>query len=186
MIDSTPAAVRPARSLGKCEPMNSMRFILAMTALAILLAACAAGSGNPSGTPEPATPSVAPSEAPESPAGSPDDPDASPAPMGTLTAADGAAVDGPGTPLEEALAGDLSQPILVRGTLFLDADGTVYLADSLVDATTPEFGNVRVVVENYPTDGPTWDMAEAAITGLQEANGILFFEDTKLYGTISQ
>ena len=153
-----------------------------MTALAILLAACAAGSGNPSGSPEPAPPSVAPSDAPASP----DEPDASPAPMGTLTVADGAVVDGPGTPLEEALSGDPSQPILVRGTLFLDADGTVYMADSLVDATTPEFGDVRVAVENYPTDGPTWDMAEADITGLQEANGILFFEDTKLYGTISQ
>lgn len=162
--------------------MNSIRSILAITAIAILLAACAAGSGNPSGSPEPSTPSVAPSEAPETPG----EPEASPAPMGTLTAADGAVVDGPGTPLEEALAGDLSQPILVRGTLFLDADGTVYLADSLVDASTPEFGDVRVAVDNYPADGPTWDMADAEVTGLQEANGILFFEDTKLYGTISQ
>ena len=160
--------------------MKPIRFILASTALAVLLAACAAGT-DPSTSPEPVTPSVAPSE----PAAS-DEPGASPEPVGTLTAADGAVVDGPGTPLDEALAGDLSQPILVRGTLFLDADGNVYLADSLVDATTPEFGDVRVTVENYPTDGPTWDMADADITGLQEANGILFFEDTKLYGTISQ
>jgi hypothetical protein len=29
-------------------------------------------------------------------------------------------------------------------------------------------------------------MADADVTGLQEANGILFFEDTRLYGTISE
>lgn len=162
--------------------MNSIRSILAIMAIAVVLAACAAGTGDPSTSPESATPSVAPSEPNESPA----EPEASPEPMGTLTAADGAVADGPGTPLDEALAGDLSQPMLVRGTLFLDADGKVYLADSLVDATVPEFGDVRVAVDNYPTDGPTWDMADADITGLQEANGILFFEDTKLYGTISQ
>ena len=159
---------------------NSIRSILAVTAMAILLAACAAGTADQSVSPVPATPSVAPSEAPSG------SPDASPEPMGTLTVADGAVVDGPGTPLDEALGGDLSQPILVRGTLFLDADGNVYLADSLVDAATPEFGDTRVAVENYPTDGPTWDMADADVTGLQEANGIRFFEDTKLYGTISQ
>jgi hypothetical protein len=159
---------------------NSIRSTLAVTAIAILLAACAAGTADPSVSPDQPTPSVAPTEAPAA------SPDASPEPVATLTVADGAVVDGPGTPLADALAGDLSQPILVRGTLFLDADGNVYMADSLVDGATPEFGDTRVAVDNYPTDGPTWDMADADVTGLQEANGIRFFEDTKLYGTISQ
>ncbi|MDQ2690001.1 MAG: hypothetical protein M3Y29_06980 [Chloroflexota bacterium] len=162
-----------------------IRSILALAAVTIILVACGTTTGDArSQTPEPATPSVQPSDAPsEQPSEAPAE---TPEPVGVLTAADGAVVDGPGTPLEEALAGDLSQPILVRGTLFLDTDGTVYLADSLTDASAPEFGDLRVVVENYPNDGPTWDMAEADVTGLQEANGIRFFEDTKLYGTISQ
>lgn len=39
------------------------------------------------------------------------------------------------------------------------------------------------LVENY-TDGPTWDMADAEITGLQEANGVRFYEDAKFYAVI--
>ncbi|HEX2883022.1 MAG TPA: hypothetical protein VHQ42_00465 [Candidatus Limnocylindria bacterium] len=168
---------------------TTFRSTLALSAVAIILAACGATAGtpDPSGSDAPstpATPSVQPSVAPsEAPAESPD---ASPEPVGTLTAADGAVVDGPGVSLDEALAGDLSQPLLVRGALFLDADGNVFLADSVTDEDAPTFGDVRVAVANYPTDGPTWDMASADVTGLQEANGIRFFADTKLYGTISQ
>jgi hypothetical protein len=125
------------------------------------------------------------------PSGSPDEtptasPTGSPAPVGRFAVADGAVVDGPGVPLAEALAGDTSQQMLVRGTLFLDADGVVWFADSVVDASVPTFGEIRLAVDNYPTGGPTWDMADAEITGLQEVNGIRFFEDTKLYGQISQ
>jgi hypothetical protein len=100
--------------------------------------------------------------------------------------ADGAVPGGPGISLSDAMAGDLSQPVLVRGTLFKGPDGAVFFADSLADPAVPTFGELRLRVENYPTDGPTWDIADAEITGLQEANGILFFEDTQLYGTISQ
>jgi hypothetical protein len=168
---------------------TTLRSTLALSAVAVILAACGAtATGSPGSSADapsgPATPSVQPSAAPsENPAESPD---ASPEPVGTLTAADGAVVDGPGVSLDEALTGDLSQPVLVRGALFLDADGNVYLADSVTDEDAPTFGDVRVAVANYPTDGPTWDMADADITGLQEANGIRFFADTKLYGTIDQ
>jgi hypothetical protein len=141
------------------------------------VAACSAAPAadpTPSSTPQPSS-SLAPSETPK------------PAPTiaGTLTVADGMVVDGPGTPLADALAGDLTQPVLVRGALFLDTDGKVYLADAVTDQAAPEFGDLRVAVDNYPTDGPTWDMANASDIGLQEANGIRFFADTKLYGTIS-
>lgn len=167
---------------------NSIRSVLILTAVAILLVACGtaespSGSADPSpsspAAPSEAPPSAPPSEEPtETPAGEP-------VPSGTLTFSDGAVVDGPGIPLAEALEGDLSQPLLVRGTVFLDEDGTVWMADSTTDASVPTFSDIRVRVANYPTDGPTWDMADAAITGLQEVNGIRFFEDFKLYGTIT-
>jgi hypothetical protein len=168
--------------------------ILAASILAIVLAACGASgaSDQPSDEPStPSTPSVEPSVEPtDEPSVEPSEepslgPSGAPVPSGTLTAADGAAVDGPGISLEEALAGDLSEPVLVRGVLFLDENGDVYLADSIVDASVPTFGELRLAVANYPTDGPTWDMAGAPVTGLQEVNGIRFFEDTKLYGTIT-
>ena len=161
------------------------RSILGLSVVAVLLVACgAAGDPDasiaPSETPSPSVqPSLPPSEAPaETPGGVP-------VPSGTFTFSDGAAVDGPGIPLAEALDGDLTQPILVRGTLFRDADGNVWFAESVTDASVPTFSDLRLAVANYPTDGPTWDMADAEIKGLQEVNGIRFFEDTKLYGTIT-
>jgi hypothetical protein len=166
------------------------RSLLAISALTIILAACAGtGTADPTGTPvaspsAPADPSVAPTE---SPSGAPsEEPSASPEPVGVLTVADGEVVDGPGAPLSEVLDGDLSQPVFVRGALFLDADGNVYLAESVTDETAPTFGDLRLRVDNYPNDGPTWDMENADLIGLQEANGVRFFADTKLYGTISQ
>ena len=170
-----------------------VRLLLVAAALATLLAACGMAAdpsssedpsvpADPSAEPSQPAPSEAPSDQPSEPA--PSQP-GTPVPSGTLTMADGAVVDGPGTSLSEVLAGDLTNPVLVRGVLFLDEDGVVWMADSVVDASVPTFGDVRVKVENYPTDGPTWDMADAAITGLQEVNGIRFYEDTKLYGTIT-
>ena len=164
-----------------------IRYALPVIALAALLAACSA-SADPSVAPSVAPPSdsppsSAPSERPSDPP-TPSQP-GEPVPSGTLTVADGAVADGPGAPLTDVLAGDLSQPVFVRGALFLDTDGVVWMADSVLDASVPTFGDVRVRVANYPTDGPTWDMADAAITGLQEANGVRFYPDTKLYGTIT-
>lgn len=166
-----------------------IRSALILTAATILLAACTT-AGTPSSSPVPSAtpePSVAqPSQEPsQQPSAAPSEVPGEPVPSGTLTVADGAVVDGPGIPLAEALTGDLSQPMLVRGTLFKDADGDIFFAATLDDATVPTFGEPMLRVENYPTDGPTWDIADAEITGLQEANGILFYPDTKLYGTIT-
>jgi hypothetical protein len=169
----------------------SIRSILAITALAIILAACATvGGGDPSPSLEPSTPaspsapaSARPSEAPaETPS---ETPEASPEPIGTLTPQDGAVYDGPGVPLTEVLEGDLSQAVFVIGTLVLDTDGQLFFTDSVTDGSVPTFGDVRLRVDNYPTDGPTWDVAEADITGLQEVNGVRFFEDTKFYAVIA-
>ena len=162
---------------------TTLRTALTIAVMAIVLVACGtnqAASPTPTDTPSsPAAPSDAPTETPV-----PSD-QGTAVPSGTLTAADGAVVDGPGVPLSEVLAGDLSEPVLVSGVLWLDEDGTVWMADEVTDASVPTFSEVRVQVANYPTDGPTWDMADADLTGLQEANGIRFYEDTKLYGTIT-
>jgi glucose/arabinose dehydrogenase len=168
------------------------RPILLFAAIAALLVACGTATApSPSASDTPASQAPA-SQAPASQA--PSEPAATPeptnqgaeVPSGTLTVADGAAVDGPGAPLTDVLAsGDLTQPVFVSGVLFLDEDGTVWMADEVVDASVPTFSDVRVQVANYPTDGPTWDMASADITGLQEVNGIRFYEDTRLYGTIT-
>ena len=160
---------------------SSIRSILALSIIAIILAACGTTAGAPSSSPEPSSPppSVAAPESPE------ETPAVSPNVVGTLTMI-GAAVDGPGEPLSNALARDLSEPVFARGVLFLDTDGQLYFADSIIDDEAPTFGDLRVRVEGYETDGPTWDMASAELTGLQEANGIRFYPDTKLYGTITQ
>lgn len=167
---------------------TTARSLIAASALAIILAACGTtgASDLPSADPSsPATPSASPSD---QPSGEPSEtPDASPEPVGIITIADGMAPTGPGLTIAEALAGDLSQPVLVRGVLFRDADGNVYLADEVVDEAVPTFGDLRLAVENIPTDGPTWDMADAEITGLQEANGTFFYPvGNPFYGTIRQ
>ena len=170
---------------------TSIRSILALMAIAFILAACATvGAVDPSPSLEPsipASPSAPPSEAPP-PTETPEPtetPDASPEPIGTLTPQDGAVYDGPGLPLAEVLEGDLSHAVFVIGTLVLDAEGQLFFTDAVTDGTVPTFGDVRLRVDNYPTDGPTWDVAEADITGLQEVNGVRFFEDTKFYAVIA-
>ncbi|MDQ2674656.1 MAG: hypothetical protein M3Y40_08360 [Chloroflexota bacterium] len=163
---------------------TQIRSMLAITALAIILAACSQTAGDPTPSVQPSTPpSQAPAETPE-PTEAPESPDASPEPIGVMTVQEGAVVDGPGVPLAEAVDGDLSEPILVVGTMVLDADGELFFADAVTDASAPTFGDLRLRVENYPTDGPTWDMASADITGLQEANGVRFYEDAKFYAVI--
>jgi hypothetical protein len=169
-----------------------IRPVLLLVAISALLVACGTSQvASPSASDTP-SPSVAPSQAPESQA--PTEPSATPeptnqgaeVPSGTLTVADGLIVDGPGEPLGVALATrDLTEPVFVNGVLFLDEDGTLWMADEIVDPSVPTFSDVRVRVANYPTDGPTWDMASAELTGLQEVNGIRFYEETQLYGTVT-
>ena len=158
---------------------TSIRSFLVLSAIAIVLAACGtvAPSSPPSNEPTSSPPtSVAPSEAPS------DAPEETPVPapevIGTLTIVP-AAVDGPGESLAAALAGDLSQPVFVRGFVFKDTDGQVYFADEMTGSEQ------RVRIAGYPTDGPTWDLGDAGLTGLQEADGVLFYEDAAVYGTVS-
>jgi hypothetical protein len=165
-----------------------IRTALIISTLAIVLAACgAAETADPTASalqPTPATESQAPtSQAPVASA-EPSNQGAE-VPSGTLTVADGASVGGPGMPLDEAIQAALGEPTLVNGVLWLEEDGTVWMADQIVDPSVPTFSDVRVQVANYPTDGPTWDMDSAELTGLQEVGGIRFYEDTQLYGTVT-
>ena len=123
-----------------------------------------------------ATPSVAPSE----------EPDATIEVDGTITFVGGASVGGPGGSIADALAMGMTEPMLVNGVLFRDTDGTIYLADSVTDATEPTFGGPILEVLEYPDSADMWDMANAELTGLQEANGVLFLENNQLYGVVEE
>ena len=168
-----------------------IRLILAVSILVIVLAACATAVGaptSPSQSPspsEPATPPVEPSAQPTV------DPSGTPAPApekrdvaGTITVFEGGTFSGPGATIQEALnAGPSGEyPALVNGVLFRDPDGTVYLATSVSDLTVPTFDGPMLEVLNTPTDGPSWDMANAEMLGLEEANGIVFNQGVQVLG----
>ncbi len=168
---------------------HPIRSILALVAITIILVACGQTAVDPTPSLEPSSPpsnppSRAPAETPE-PSEAPESPDASPEPIGVLTVQEGAVVDGPGAPLAEVIEGDLSEPVFVVGTRVLDADGQLFFTDSVTDEAAPSFGDLRLRVDNYPTDGPTWDMESAEITGLQEANCVRFYPDAKFYAVIA-
>ncbi len=97
---------------------------------------------------------------------------------------DGVTVSGPGGSIADALASGITEPYLVNGVLFNDGSGTLYLASSITDAEAPTFGGPMLEVINYPEGGAEWDPAHAADTGLQEANGVLFFADSHLFGVV--
>jgi hypothetical protein len=173
-----------------------IRSILALSILVIVLAACGTTTGTPASQPasptEPASPSVEPSVAPSvepsvepsvAPSESPADEERDVA--GTITVAEGMAFSGPGGTIQEVLdigpTGD-DVPTLVNGVLFRDTDGTVYLATSVSDTDAPTFESPMLEVLNTPNDGPSWDMANAELLGLKEANGIVFLEGAQILG----
>jgi len=158
-----------------------IRTLLLPTITAILVAACGTSAGSSSSqTPDPtqpADPSVEPSGTPtESPA---DERDVA----GTITVAE-MAFSGPGGTIQEALdAGSSGElPNLVNGVLFLDTDGTIYLATSVSDASVPTFEGPMLEVLNMDNTGDSWDMANAELLGLQEANGIVFNDNAQVLG----
>ena len=172
-----------------------IRSILAISILTIVLAACsttvgapASPSPSPSASPsQPAAPSVQPSVQPSvaptvEPTEAPADDKREVA--GTITVAE-MAFSGPGGTIAEALAngptGD-ETPTLVNGVIFRDTDGTVYLATAVSDTAAPTFEAPMLEVLNTPNDGPSWDMANAELLGLEEANGIVFNQNAQILG----
>ena len=162
-----------------------IRSIPALSVLAIVLAACGTTTGAPASQApspsEPAAPSVEPSVEPSQ---SPAPADVEREVAGTITVAEGMAFSGPGATIQEALDTAYSgeYPSLVNGVLFRDTDGTVYLATSVSDITVPAFDAPLLEVLNTPNDGPSWDMANAELLLLEEANGIVFRQESQILG----
>jgi hypothetical protein len=103
----------------------------------------------------------------------------------TLVVIEGSVVDGPGTPIAEAVAsaGD-GTPKLVNGSLMMDTDGSIWLCDHVEVYNPPQCIWPRLRVENYPEGGAEWDLSSADVTGLLEQDGVLWFESSQLYGEI--
>ena len=168
---------------------HPMRTFIALSILSIVLVACGTSGGAPSSeAPSPSEPAATPSTEPSvSPSEAPSDvADEEREVAGTITVAE-MAFSGPGGTIQEALDGgpDGEFPSLVKGVLFRDADGTVYLATSLSDETAPSFDGPMLEVLNTQSDGPSWDMANAELLGLEEANGIVFNPNAQVLGFIA-
>ena len=168
-----------------------IRSFLALTTLTIVLAACgttvtAPTSEKPAPS-EPAVPTADPTVEPtEKPAEQPtEDPSDEREVDGIITVYPGVA-SGPGGSIQDALdsgpSGDL--PVLVNGVLFRDVDGRIFLATAVSDSGAPTFDGPMLEVIDYPNDGPSWDMANAELLGLQEVNGVVFKESAQILGTI--
>ena len=162
-----------------------IRTLLLLTITMIIVAACGANAGSPaSESPDPtqpASPSVQPSVEPsEAPAESPTDEREV---AGTITVAE-MAFSGPGGTVQEALdAGSSGElPTLVNGVLFLDTDGTIYLATSVSDESVPTFEGPMLEVLNMDNAGDGWDMANAELIGIEEVNGIIFNPNAQVLG----
>ena len=160
----------------------NIRTLLLLTITTILVAACGTSAGSPASEApdptQPADPSVEPSETPaESPA-------AEREVAGTITVAEGMTFSGPGGTVQEALdAGSSGEfPTLVNGVLFLDTDGTIYVATSVSDASVPTFDGPMLEDLNMDNTGDGWDMANAELLGLEEANGIVFNPNAQVLG----
>lgn len=156
------------------------RLFLIAAALAAILAACGGTeAGSPQPTADPATPVPTASESPAPSADAEDDID------GTITYVGGAAVDGPGRSIAEALTAGTGEPDLVNGVLLMDLDGTIWLCDTLAGTDPLDCDGGRLEVIDHPEIPAMWDMANADLIGLQEADGIRFHEDQQIYGIVA-
>jgi hypothetical protein len=184
---------------------HPIRSLLALSIIAIVLAACGTAVGAPASEPpapsQPASPaadpsvepSVRPSVRPSAAPAAPSAPAVPSAPADEERVVDGVITvypgtwSGPGGSIQEALdngsdAADL--PSLVNGVLFRDTDGRIFLATSVSDVTAPTFDGPMLEVLGYPNEGPMWDMASAELIGIEEANGIVFMQNTQILGTL--
>ena len=174
-----------------------IRSILALTILVIVLTACGTTIGAPTSEApvpsEPAVPSVQPSVEPSvepslepsvEPSVAPDPADEVRDVAGTITVAEGMTWSGPGGTIQEVLDnGDSGEyPTLANGVLFRDTDGTIYLATAVSDVSAPTFDGPMLEVLGLRNEGPEWDMANAELLLLEEANGIIFRQDSQILG----
>lgn len=145
-----------------------MHRLIAMLAATLLLAACAAQGDQPIGDDDPA---------PTGPGThSPGDGDVAQADA-ILVIEEGATATGPGISVNEALAqAGSDQPLLVNGSLFIDAEGNVLLCEAMAESFPPQCGGGRLLVEGVELTG---------IPDLVEANGVRWSESAvQLLGRI--
>jgi len=157
--------------------LRSLTLLLAL--VTIVLAAC--GS---TGTPSPSTVATA---SPSTSAAPSDEPSAAPseaAESGTITMVDGVAAGGPGASVAESIAANTGEPMLVNGVLLMDQQGIIWLCDAFAGGGIPSCGDPSLRVIGYPEDTSDWDMADADVTGLQEAEGVLWFDGAQIFGVI--
>jgi hypothetical protein len=155
------------------------RSFLVVPVLVLTLAACsgtAAESADDAA--ESAAPTTSPSAAPS------ESPDASTA-RGTFTMVDGVSAGGPGVSIADAIANANNEPVLVNGVLLMDPDGTIWLCESL-NSSSAGCGGQRLRVIGYPEGTADLDLENAGDTGLQEADGVLYFETAQLYGVVEE
>ncbi|MCA1588407.1 MAG: hypothetical protein LC744_07090 [Chloroflexi bacterium] len=136
-----------------------MRRLIPTLLTAIVLSACASSGGD-----RPTSDDGPPSSDPGS--GAP--PDA------VLVIEEGAVADGPGISVTEALAFVGGQPVLVNGSLFIDADGDVLLCEAIAESFPPQCGGARLAVEGLDPGGQQLD----------EANGVRWAESVQLFGRV--
>jgi len=143
--------------------------------IAVLALAACQPSASESLSPSEGAPSAAPSASEAASA------------TGTITLPDeGAAVDGPGLSIPEALETAGEEPQLVNGILLQDTEGTIWLCESISDSSPRACADAYLRVENYPDDAAaeTFDPENSDVTGSQEEDGVVWLEDQQLYGTV--
>jgi hypothetical protein len=82
---------------------------------------------------------------------------------------------GPGISVEEAIASDLDEPLLVNGTLLVDEGGTVRLFDALSRSLPPQGVGASLIVEGFDESSIEWS----------EADGVRWSVPTQVLGTVS-
>jgi hypothetical protein len=63
--------------------------------------------------------------------------------------------------VEDALASDGSAPVLVSGYLFVLEDGTVLLADLILESFPPQPGGATIVVHGFSVEGMALEQTDA-------------------------
>lgn len=128
---------------------SPMRTILVLSLVALVLSACtdAVGSPSPSAGGEP-----------------------------VLVIADGDPDVGSGLSVAQALTHRATDDLVsVAGTLFVDADGTVWLCDAIAESFPPQCGGERIVVEGLDLD---------TIANLETEGGLSWAEGVTLFGSV--
>jgi hypothetical protein len=183
---ATAADLERRQTEERTRPMRtSNRLILTFSILVLVLAACGGTVGeSPGASEQPASPT--PSAAPSAPADAPSEAPGAIEPDGTITVVTDAIADGPGESISAALEAGRTEPTLVNGVFVSDVDGTLYLAEAISSTSPLTFEGAVLEVLNYPASAGEWDPENADVTGLQEADGILYFESHQLYGVVER